>query len=67
MDRSNAEPFGGYRYDIYSIVDMAEFMRAYGLYFQDWFVQDFGKQGYPEDSQHITAYARDFKLEKIQI
>jgi alpha-mannosidase len=65
VDRSASEPFGGYRYDIYSIGDIAEFMRAYGLYFQDWFVHDFGKQGYPEDSQHITAYARDFKLEKV--
>ncbi|MEO6458413.1 MAG: DUF5054 domain-containing protein, partial [Chloroflexia bacterium] len=64
VDRSSAEPFGGYRYDLYSIEDIAEFMRSYGLYFQDWFVHDFGKQGYPEDSQHVTAYARDFKLEK---
>jgi hypothetical protein len=64
VDQSSPEPFGGYRYDLYSIVDIAEFMRAYGLFFQDWFVQDFGKQGYPEDSRHITAYARNFKLVK---
>lgn len=63
-DPKSREPFGGYRYDIYSVVDIAEFMRSYGLYFQDWFVQDFGKQGYPEDSQHITAYARNFTLSK---
>jgi hypothetical protein len=66
VDRSSAEPFGGYRYDLYSIGDIAEFMRAYGLYFQDWFVHDFGKQRYPEGSPHVTAYARDFKLEKVQ-
>ncbi len=64
VDRNSPEPFGGYRYDLYSIVDIAEFMRAYGLFFQDWFVQDFGKQGYPEDSRHVTAYARNFKLVK---
>jgi alpha-mannosidase len=64
VDRSSPEPFGGYRYDLYSIVDIAEFMRGYGLFFQDWFVQDFGKQGYPEDSRHVTAYARNFKLAK---
>jgi alpha-mannosidase len=66
VDGTHAEPFGGYRYDLYSIRDMAEFMRAYGRYFQDWFVQDFGKQGYPEDSEHITSYARDFTLSKGQ-
>ncbi|MFL5734771.1 MAG: DUF5054 domain-containing protein, partial [Chloroflexia bacterium] len=62
VDLSSPEPFGGYRYDLYSVADIAEFMRAYGLYFQDWFVQDFGKTGYPEDSVHLTAYARDFDL-----
>lgn len=66
VDSASLEPFGGYRYDLYSIADIAEFMRAYGLFFQDWFVQDFGKQGYPEDSRHITAYARDFKLERVR-
>lgn len=62
VDRASLEPFGGYRYDIYSASDIAEFMRAYGLFFQDWFVQDFGKQGYPEDTEHFTLYARDFLL-----
>jgi hypothetical protein len=62
VDKSNNEPFGGYRYNLYSIRDIAEFMRSYGTFFQDWFVQDFGKQGYPEDLQHTTAYARDFRL-----
>ena len=62
VDETSPEPFGGYRYDLYSAADIAEFMRAYGLFFQDWFVHDFGKQGYPEDSQHVTAYARDFEL-----
>ncbi|MGA7732647.1 MAG: DUF5054 domain-containing protein [Chloroflexia bacterium] len=66
VDRSTREPFGGYRYDLYSINDIAEFMRSYGTFFQDWFVQDFGKQGYPEDSRHVTAYACNFKLEKVR-
>lgn len=64
VDRSGDEPFGGYRYDIYSVRDIAEFMRSYGNYFQDWFVHDFGKQVYPEDSRHIIAYAHDFKVSK---
>lgn len=64
VDPSSSEPFGGYRYDLHSARDIAEFIRAYGLFFQDWFVQDFGKQGYPEDMEHITGYARDFKLRK---
>src|SRR5439155_14365112 len=62
VDASSPEPFGGYRYDLYSATDIAEFLRAYGTLFQDWFVQDFGKTGYPEDSVHLTAYARDFEL-----
>ena len=62
VDHSSEEPFGGYRYDLYSAADIAEFMRAYGLFFQDWFVQDFGKAGYPEDSVHVTEYARNFEL-----
>nr|AIA13163.1 Glycosyl hydrolases family 38 C-terminal domain protein [uncultured bacterium] len=67
VDKTSNEPFGGYRYDIYSAGDIAEFMRAYGLFFQDWFVQDFGKAGYPEDSTHITAYARDFEVKKSRL
>ncbi|MDQ5824537.1 MAG: DUF5054 domain-containing protein, partial [Chloroflexota bacterium] len=66
VDRGGAEPFGGYRYDLYSAADIGEFMRAYGLYFQDWFVQDFGKAGYPEDLPHMTAYARNFSLSKVR-
>src|SRR5207248_9073071 len=62
VDASSPEPFGGYRYDLYSATDIAEFLRAYGTLFQDWFVQDFGKTGYPEASVHLTAYARDFEL-----
>ncbi len=64
VDKQSHEPFSAYRFDLYSVTDIAEFLRAYGLYFQDWFVQDFGKQGYPEYSTHITAYARDFKLSR---
>ncbi len=66
VDRASTEPFGGYRYDLYSAADIGEFMRAYGLYFQDWFVQDFGKAGYPEDLPHVTAYARNFSLSKVR-
>jgi alpha-mannosidase len=66
VDSSSGEPFGGYRYDLYSITDIAEFMRTYGTFFQDWFVQDFGKQGYPEGLRHTTAYARNFALEKVR-
>lgn len=62
VDPNSPEPFGGYRYDLYSASDIAEFMRAYGLFLQDWFVQDFGKTGYPEDSTHLTSYARNFLL-----
>jgi alpha-mannosidase len=62
VDRTNPEPFGGYRYDIYSAADIAEHLRSYGRLFQEWFIQDFGKSGYPEDVPHVTAYARDFDI-----
>ncbi|MEO8285053.1 MAG: DUF5054 domain-containing protein [Chloroflexota bacterium] len=61
----NPEPFGGYRYDLYSAGDIAAHLRAYGLYFQDWFVHDFGRPGYPEEIPHVTGYARDFKLDRV--
>ncbi|HYP18789.1 MAG TPA: DUF5054 domain-containing protein [Chloroflexia bacterium] len=60
------EPFAGYRYDLYSAADIAEFLRAYGLYFQDWFVHDFGRPGYPEDMPHVTSYARNFSLARVK-
>jgi hypothetical protein len=55
---------GRYRYDTYSARDIAEFLRSYGNLFQDWFVHDFGKTGYPEDTAHLTAYARDYTLSR---
>ncbi len=65
VDSSTNEPFGGYRYDIYSSEDIAGHLRAYGRLFQDWFIQDFGKSGYPEDVPHVTAYARDFQVSHV--
>jgi alpha-mannosidase len=65
VDARRGEPFGGYRYDLYSASDIAEFLRAYGTIFQDWFLHDFGKVGYPEKTPHVTAYARDFSLTKV--
>jgi alpha-mannosidase len=56
-----SEPFGAYRYDLYSAADIAAFLRAYGRYFQDWFVHDFGKTGYPTDLPHLTAYAGGYR------
>jgi alpha-mannosidase len=64
VDRGAGEPFGGYRYDLYSAADIAEFLRAYGRLFQDWFLHDFGKPGYPEETPHVTTYARDFTLSR---
>ena len=55
----------GYRYDLYSAVDIAEFLRAYGTLFQDWFIGDFGKPGYPEGVPHVTSYARNFTMWRI--
>jgi hypothetical protein len=63
---STDEPFAGYRYDLYSAADIAEFLRAYGLFFQDWFVHDFGRPGYPEDMPHTTGYARNFSLSRVR-
>ena len=65
VDHTNPEPFGGYRYDLYSAEDIAEYLRAYGRLFQPWFMHDFGKSGYPEETPHVTAYARGFKLSHV--
>jgi hypothetical protein len=64
VDATKEDPFGGYRYDIYSAADIAEFLRSYGQLFQEWFLHDFGKPGYPEETPHVTAYARDFSIRK---
>jgi hypothetical protein len=65
VDRKCREPFGGYRYELYSAVDIAEFLRAYGTLFQDWFIGDFGKPGYPEGVPHVTSYARNFTMWRV--
>ncbi len=56
-----AGPFGAYRYDLFSAADIAAFLRAYGRLFQDWFIADFGRPGYPEDWPHLTAWAGGYR------
>nr|AIA19246.1 Glycosyl hydrolases family 38 N-terminal domain protein [uncultured bacterium] len=65
VDTNSPEPFGGYRHDLYSAVDIAEFLRAYGTLFHDWFIGDFGKPGYPEGVPHVTSYARNFTMWRV--
>lgn len=37
-----------YRYDVYGIEDITEFLRSYGYRFWDWGVRDYGRDNYPE-------------------
>ena len=46
-----------YRYDVYGIEEMTEFLRAYGHRFTHWGVLDYGRVGYPE-CEHRTRLPR---------
>jgi hypothetical protein len=60
VDPHAEQPFGAYRYDLFSAADIAGHLRAYGLLFQDWFIADFGKAGEPENWPHLAAWAGDY-------
>lgn len=62
VDQTAGVGFGQYRYDIYGDEDITEFIRAYGYRFYDWFVNDFGKMGYPAQN-HCTFIPRGFSLD----
>ena len=46
-EREDAGVFA-YRYDVYGMDDMTEYLRAYAYRFSDWGVRDNGRDNYPE-------------------
>ncbi len=53
IDTTSDDYFLGYRYDIYALDDINEFLRSYGYIFSDWGISDNGKKEYPR-CKHIT-------------
>ena len=48
VDRKAGVPFGAYRYDVYSRREIVEYLKSYAYDLEPWFLDDFGKPGYPE-------------------
>ncbi len=48
--------FGGYTYNVYGKEAMLKFMKDYAYDLTDWYVNDFGKAGYPRVSGREYAY-----------
>lgn len=57
--------FGQYRYDIYGIDDITEFIRSYTYRFYDWIVNDLGRMSYPEQ-EHLTFSPKGYTIESEQ-
>lgn len=57
--------FGQYRYDIYGIDDVTEFIRTYTYRFYDWIVNDLGRMSYPPQ-EHLTFIPDGFSIEAEQ-
>lgn len=62
IDSSKEEGFGSYRYDIYGIEDITEYIRTYSYRFFDWLVNDLGRMNYPNCS-HMTCHPSCEKVE----
>jgi hypothetical protein len=50
-------PFGAYRYDVFSRREIVDYLRSYAYDLESWFLDDFGKPGYPE-RDHSTFFGR---------
>jgi alpha-mannosidase len=53
VDRRAGVPFGSYRYDVYSRREIVSYLKAYAYDLEPWFLDDFGKPGYPS-GEHRT-------------
>ncbi len=64
VDSNQKYSFGQYRYDIYGIEDITEFIRAYAYRFSDWLVNDLGRLAYPEQ-MHLTVLPSEYTIEGV--
>jgi len=53
--RKGRVPFGAYRYDVFSRREIVGYLRSYAYDLESWFLDDFGKPGYPE-GDHLTFF-----------
>ena len=53
VDNTQGENFFDYRYDIYSLDEVNEFIRNYTYRFTDWWVNDIGRMGYPDCKHQV--------------
>lgn len=53
VDSRHKYGFAGYRYDIYGMEDITDFIRNYSYHFYDWLVNDLGRIVYP-NCKHQT-------------
>jgi alpha-mannosidase len=56
------QPFGIYEYDVYGKEEILQFVKDYGYDLMDWYVNDFGKPGYPR----IEHKKFGLKLESLE-
>lgn len=47
-DARQGIPFGGFRYDVFSRREIVAFLKSYAYDLESWYLDDFGKPGYPE-------------------
>lgn len=61
VDNSAGYGLGQYRYDVYGIEDITEYIRSYAYRFSGWLLDDLGRIGYPEIG-HSAFYAKGFTM-----
>ncbi|MGD0727812.1 MAG: glycosyl hydrolase-related protein [Spirochaetia bacterium] len=54
-DAKQGVPFGGYRYDVFSRAEIVAFLKSYAYDLESWFLDDFGKPGYPEGAHRTFS------------
>lgn len=62
VDKAKEYGFGQYRYDIYGIDDITEFIRTYSFRFYDWLVNDLGRLAYPPQ-KHLIFVPGSFSID----
>lgn len=53
VDDQSSIGFGDYQYDVYGKEDILRFMKDYAYDLTDWYVNDFGKAGYPRIQRRV--------------
>ena len=61
VDNNHRDGFCQYRYDVYGIDDITEYIRSYTYRFSDWIVKDLGRLSYPE-IEHKTYISKEWEI-----